>query len=138
MLGSPVLLLAAAITLTVIGLVANSEGVATIGAIGIVAALVLPRMKGPLEIGPSGVKGGTVDEFFDYAWRQGVESGLDPDEAREVARAAREVALNAVSPARPCRVALARRRRTPGTSRGRNRSKTVPVLSVRDDLQTLR
>ena len=52
LLTGPVLLLVAGIVLTAVGLAYDSEGVATIGPLGIVASLILPRMKGPFEVRP--------------------------------------------------------------------------------------
>jgi hypothetical protein len=77
----------AAATLTVLGLIYESEGVATIGALGIVASLVLPRMKGVFEFGPGGFKGATWDDYFEEVLKQGAERGLTPSEAAEVATA---------------------------------------------------
>ena len=60
----PALLAVFSVGLTLLGLVQDSEGVATIGALGIVASLILPRMKGPFEFGPGGFKGGFLDDFL--------------------------------------------------------------------------
>jgi hypothetical protein len=91
-LGGPVLLLIAGVALTVVGLVYGSSAVAVIGALGVIAALVLPRMKGSFEFGPGGFKGGTWDEFFAEVLRLGTERGLTPADATEVAVAELETA----------------------------------------------
>ena len=86
----PILLLAAGIVLTVVGLSQESAGVATIGAIGIVASLILPRMKGLFKLGPGGIEGEFRDELLDEIMRQAMARGLPQSEAQQVAQTARD------------------------------------------------
>jgi hypothetical protein len=85
LLWGPVLLLAASIGLTVLGLWQESDGVATIGALGVVASLILPRIKGTFKFGPGGFEGGSWDEFFEDVVRRAKDRGLPDDRARELA-----------------------------------------------------
>src|SRR5262249_21736252 len=61
--------------------------VAAIGAISVVASLVLPRMQGAFEIGPGGIKGDLESEVYRGVVQKGLDSGLDAEEAVELAEA---------------------------------------------------
>jgi hypothetical protein len=85
LLWGPVVLLVASIGLTLLGLWQDSEGVATIGALGVVASLILPRMKGPFKFGPAGIEGDFRDEFFEDVIRTATARGLPQQRAVELA-----------------------------------------------------
>jgi hypothetical protein len=85
---SPVLLLVAGIALEGVGFWRQSDSVAAIGAVAIVAALLLPRMAGRFEMGPAGIKGDLENETFVAVLRTATNTGLDPDRALELAAGA--------------------------------------------------
>jgi hypothetical protein len=89
---SPMLLLAAEAILLGLGFWRHVDSVAAIGAIGIVASLILPRMEGAFEIGPAGIKGGLESEFFRAVIGKALEVGEEPEGAIEMA-------IDAVPPA---------------------------------------
>ena len=70
-LASPLLLLIVSIALTVYGVRRGSEGVAAVGALGIVASLVLPRMSGDFEFGVKGFKGNLLGDTYTEFLRRG-------------------------------------------------------------------
>ncbi len=80
----PVLLVGASVVLLVVGLANDSEGVSTVGAVGIVAGLVISRMKGPFELGASGIKGTLDDELIAEIVRRGLEEGYPPEKVGEL------------------------------------------------------
>jgi hypothetical protein len=82
---SPALLLLSGIGLLTIGLWREVDSVAAIGAVGVVASLLLPRMQGAFEIGPGGVKGDLEGEIFREVISKGLESGLPAEDALELA-----------------------------------------------------
>jgi hypothetical protein len=82
-LGPPLLLVAGVILLG-LGFWRHVGSVAAIGAIGIVASLVLPRMQGAFEIGPSGIKGDLENEVFREVIEKARASGLDAERALEL------------------------------------------------------
>jgi hypothetical protein len=53
----PMLLLAGGVVLLVMGFWRHVDSVAAIGAVGIVASLILPRMQGAFKIGSGGIEG---------------------------------------------------------------------------------
>lgn len=84
----PILLLAAGVVLLVMGFWRDVESVAAIGAIGIVASLLLPRMKGAFEIGASGIKGDLESDIYRGVIQQARDRGVDAEQAIELAAGA--------------------------------------------------
>jgi hypothetical protein len=82
---SPLLLLAASVALLVMGFWRHVDSVAAIGAIGVVASLVLPRMRGAFEIGPAGIKGDLDNEVYRDVIEKARDRGWDADRAIELA-----------------------------------------------------
>jgi hypothetical protein len=80
----PVLLLATGVALLVMGFIRHVDSVAAIGAVAIVASLLLPRMQGAFKIGPGGIEGDLENEFFREVIRQARESGQDAESALEL------------------------------------------------------
>jgi hypothetical protein len=85
---SPVLLLAAGASLLVLGFWRDVDSVAAIGAVAIVASLILPRMRGAFEIGPGGVKGDFENEIYREVIEKARAGGVDAQEAIELAAGA--------------------------------------------------
>jgi hypothetical protein len=82
---SPILLLLFSLALLAIGLWRDVDSVAVIGAVGVVASLILPRMQGTVEIGPGGVKGDLEGEIFREVILKGLEQGLPAEDTLELA-----------------------------------------------------
>jgi hypothetical protein len=80
----PVLLLATGVALLVMGFIRHVDSVAAIGAVALVASLLLPRMQGAFKIGPGGIEGDLENEFFREVIRQARESGQDAESALEL------------------------------------------------------
>jgi len=87
MLG-PLQLLVAGVALLVIGLWGEVDSVAAIGAIGIVASLILPRMKGTFEIGSSGFKGDLENDIYREVIQMARDRGIPAEQAIEFAAGA--------------------------------------------------
>jgi hypothetical protein len=82
---SPMLLQTASVVLLAMGFWRHVDSVAAIGAIGVVASLILPRMEGAFEIGPAGIKGGLESEFFRAIVGKALELGEGAERAIELA-----------------------------------------------------
>lgn len=85
---SPALLFAAGVALLALGFWRDAESVAAIGAIGIVASLILPRMQGAFEIGPGGIKGALEDVIFRGVLEKALQNGVGAERAIELASGA--------------------------------------------------
>jgi hypothetical protein len=88
--------------------VARFSSIAVIGAVAIVLGLLLPRMQGAFEVGPTGVKGNLGFDIFLEVVRQGLAAGLPPEETLELAE---EAATGATGPTGPP-LSLVKTRRT--------------------------
>lgn len=84
----PMLLFAAGVFLLLMGFWRDAESVSAIGAIGIVASLILPRMQGEFEIGAGGIKGALEGEIFREVIKKARESGVGAEQAIELAAGA--------------------------------------------------
>jgi hypothetical protein len=80
---SPVLLLVASVATIGLGLWRDADGVAAVGAAGLLAALLLPAMTGEFEL-PGGIKG-TLDGGWRELVNKGIEQGAPPAKAIELA-----------------------------------------------------
>jgi hypothetical protein len=94
---SPLLLVLGGIIILAIGLWRHTDGVAVIGAVSIVAGLLLPRMQGQFEVGPGGIKGAIEVDIFFGVLKRAVDSGMQAEEALELATGAAEQATAAES-----------------------------------------
>jgi hypothetical protein len=81
---SPLLLVLAGVVLLLVGLAQDHDAVAVTGAVAVVAGLLLPRMQGAFEVGPSGIKGNLGSgDIASEVLRQGLDQGVTQNKAIE-------------------------------------------------------